>query len=211
MQQIHYFQIIFIGGRWSIGRGGVTYTFRNGISVTGHGDFNSAGVRVSIPIGRKRRAVEDQLQVPQGVPLSGGDDLEDANYLPAAATTTTQHKTEATRDKCAECVEIKSIKPEEEGAVKNATLANNDFVMIVRFIDENKSADKMEAKIKFEVTQVVKSPLDTVKVGEKFTINAKLATCPCLTSLDPGHYVVTGSMDSEKRLVLSSVLLEFEE
>ncbi len=197
------------GGRWSISNGGVTYTFRNGISVTGTGSLRpkSVGIKVSIPFGRKRRAVEEQplIQISEDDKLGGVEELDQ----PEAATQAIPQRTEESREKCAECVEIKPIKI-EDGAIENATLAANDFVMIVKFIEENKSVAKMEASVKFEVTQVVKSPIDTVKVGEIFTINAKLATCPCLKSLEPDYYVVTGSMDSQNRLVLSNVLLEFE-
>lgn len=49
------------GPGWSASNGGVTYTFRNGVQVTGTGSISPVrvGVGVRIPLGkRKRRATE---------------------------------------------------------------------------------------------------------------------------------------------------------
>ena len=112
-------------------------------------------------------------------------------------------------DNCEDCLEIKPFNVSDHSIV-NKTTASNDFVLVVKFIEENISAVKMNAKIKFEVTQVVKNPLVNVKSGDSFTMRADLAKCSCLTSLDPGYYVVTGSVDGNNRLILSNVLMEFE-
>ena len=112
-------------------------------------------------------------------------------------------------DDCNQCLEIKPFKVNDED-VENKTLANNDFVMVVKLIEENMSAVKFDARIKLEVIEVVKSPIDSVTPGQTFTIKAQMATCPCLTSLDPGSYVVTGTMNDKNQLVLSNVLMEFE-
>ena len=110
---------------------------------------------------------------------------------------------------CDECIDVQPFKINDQ-AVENKTVENNDFVMVVKYIEENISALKLQAKIRFEVFDVVKSPVDSVKEGEVFTINAEMAKCPCLSILDPGYYVVTGSVNAEGQLVLSNVLMEFE-
>ena len=112
-------------------------------------------------------------------------------------------------DNCEDCLEIKPFNVSDH-SIENKTISSNDFVLVVKFIEESISAVKMNAKIKFEVTQVIKSPLQNVKSGDSFTIRADLAKCSCLTSLDPGYFVVTGSVDEKNRLILSNVLMEFE-
>ncbi len=184
--------------------------------MTGYGSLKpkQVGVKVTIPFGRKRRSVEEE-QIPPvenqlETPVEEQEPTATTVGEPAATTTPPQMaKTDESRSGCAECLEVQPIKI-EDAVVENETLANNDFVMVAKFIEENKSAAKMEAKIKFEVVEVAKSPVDTIVAGETFTINAKMASCPCLMSLDPGYYIVTGSVDAQNRLVLSNVLLEFE-
>ena len=112
-------------------------------------------------------------------------------------------------DNCEDCLEIRPLKVTDQ-RIENKTISSNDFVLVVKFVEKNISAVKMGAKIKFEVTQVIKSPLENVKSGDSFTMRADLAKCSCLTSLDPGHYVIAGSVDENNRLVLSNVLMEFE-
>lgn len=112
-------------------------------------------------------------------------------------------------DNCEDCLEIEPFNINDK-RIENKTIESNQFVMVVKFIEENMSAVKLDAKIKFEVVEIVKSPLENVKQGETFTIKAQMASCPCLTSLNPGYYVVTGSIDANNQLVLSNVLMEFE-
>ena len=224
-------------GRWSVGSGGVKYTFRNGHSVTGHGSLSnggSVGVRYTIPIGRKRRSVEDapKLHVTEKegtkdplfdpsrqLPLyDDGDqatrtELDQPQQLPvipaSKSTDDTAEKSQEQSDKCNECLDVQPFDFNDKSA-ENKTLASNQFVMVVKLIEENLSAMKMNAKIRFEVVEVVKSPVESVQPGETFTISAELAKCPCLTSFDPGHYIVTGSMNEKNQLVLSNTLMEFE-
>ena len=49
------------GGSWGIGNGGVTYTFKNGVRVTGTGGISppKVGISISIPFGRKKRDMEE--------------------------------------------------------------------------------------------------------------------------------------------------------
>ena len=112
-------------------------------------------------------------------------------------------------DDCSQCLEIQPFNASDQN-VENTTLASNDFVMVVKLIEENLSALKLDTKIKFEVIEVVKSPTDNVTSGQIFTIKAQMATCPCLATLDPGFYVVTGQTNDENQLILSNVLMEFE-
>ncbi|XP_065071326.1 uncharacterized protein LOC135696000 [Rhopilema esculentum] len=214
------------GGRWSLSRGGVTYTFRNGATVTGHGGFNSIGVRVSIPFGRKRRSVmdgteldakrataEQKATIPPVMEVDNEKKAKleekqpkiDNNDKTLSAVRQSQNR----KDNCDECIEVQPFNINDQ-AIENKTVENNDFVMVVKYIEENTSALKLQAKIKFEVFDVVKSPVDSVKEGETFTIKAEMAKCPCLSILDPGYYVVTGSVNAEGQLVLSNVLMEFE-
>ena len=113
------------------------------------------------------------------------------------------------RDDCRQCLEIQPFNASDQN-VENTTLASNDFVMVVKLIEENLSALKLDARIKFEVIEIVKSPTDNVTSGQIFTIKAEMATCPCLATLGPGFYVVTGQTNDENQLVLSKVLMEFE-
>ena len=112
-------------------------------------------------------------------------------------------------DNCDDCLDVQPFNVNDQ-EIENKTLANNDFVMVVKLIEENMSVLKLNAKVKFEVTEVVKSPVKSIEPGQTFTIKAEMAKCPCLTSLDPGLYVVTGSMNEENQLILSNVLMEFE-
>lgn len=47
---------------WGLNNGGVSYTFRNGIRVTGTGSLNppGVGVKVTIPIGRRKWDIDDK-------------------------------------------------------------------------------------------------------------------------------------------------------
>ena len=217
-------------GRWSLSNGGVTYKFKNGHSVTGYGSLSnggSVGVKYTIPFGRKRRSFDDELKLGAIVknetdtlvsmnpkPLSFKDEMESRKDEQEAPEESSILKDvieleNQDEDKCNKCLEIKSFKVNDKD-VENKTLTSNDFVMVVKLIEENMSAVKFDARIKFEVIEIVKSPIDSVASGQTFTIKAQMATCPCLTSLDPGFYVVTGTMNEENQLVLSNVLMEFE-
>ena len=46
---------------WSAGNGGISYTFENGVTVTGSGGISppSATIGVSVPFKRKRRSSSD--------------------------------------------------------------------------------------------------------------------------------------------------------
>ena len=213
-------------GRWSLSNGGVTYKFRNGHSVTGYGSFKnggSIGIKYTIPIGRKRRSVEDEklaaiVRDDSAMPKTltpkplffenekrfESDEEEASNEMVLPDNGINQDK-----DDCSQCLEVQPFNVSDKN-VENKTLASNDFVMVVKLIEENMSAMKFDAKIKFEVIEVVKSPTDNVTSGQTFTIKAQLATCPCLATLDPGFYVVTGQTNDENQLVLSNVLMEFE-
>ena len=224
------FILYLCAGRWSISNGGVTYKFRNGASVTGHGSFKnggSVGVKVTIPFGRKRRSVADETDVDTKKlipaeevtaipPVFYVDDKKKAkleekqpDVVKSDESLVALRQSQNREDNCDECLDIQPFKINDR-AVENKTIENNDFVMVVKYIEENISALKLQAKIKFEVFDVVKSPVDSVKEGETFTINAEMAKCPCLSILDPGYYVVTGSVNAEGQLVLSNVLMEFE-
>eukprot|EP00795_Rhopilema_esculentum_P011192 gene11191-20155_t len=111
---------------------------------------------------------------------------------------------------CDKCLEIQPLKVDDKIA-ENKTLENNDFVMVVKHIDTNLSVFKLLSIMKFEVVDVLKSPIEKVSKGNQFTIRAEMADCPCLSILDPGYYVVTGVIDEKGRLTLSNVLMEFEE
>eukprot|EP00112_Aurelia_sp_Birch-Aquarium-sp1_P026816 Seg9743.1 transcript_id=Seg9743.1/GoldUCD/mRNA.D3Y31 product="hypothetical protein" protein_id=Seg9743.1/GoldUCD/D3Y31 len=89
-------------------------------------------------------------------------------------------------------------------------IANNAFFLVVKFMNEKMPSLKMNATIEFTVTEVIKSPLKDVKKGYAFAIIAEKAKCPCLTSLDPGYYAVTGSVNDKSQLVISNVLMKFE-
>ncbi|XP_065071536.1 uncharacterized protein LOC135696172 [Rhopilema esculentum] len=213
------------GGRWSLSNGGVTYTFRNGATVTGHGSLSnggSVGVRVSIPFGRKRRSVMDETELDAKrvtaeqkatiPPVIEVDDEKKAKLEEKQPKIDNNDKTLSPvrqSQNCDECIDVQPFNINDQ-AVENKTVENNDFVMVVKYIEENISALKLQAKIKFEVFDVVKSPVDSVKEGETFTIKAEMAKCPCLSILEPGYYVVTGSVNAEGQLVLSNVLMEFE-
>eukprot|EP00794_Sanderia_malayensis_P020224 gene20224-22200_t len=223
-------------GSWGINNGGVTYTTKSGVKITGYGTIKpkSVGVKVTIPFGRKRRSVEEEeVTPPTPIPdeTINDEDVDDEDegdevqeVEPTTTTTTTNStatsmpseplqqmvKNEEMRNACEECLEVQPFDLQDK-EIENKTIADNDFVMVVKFIEENKSAAKLEAKIKFEVIDVVKSPISSITKGETFTINAQMASCPCLKSIEPGYYVVTGSMDEQNRLVLSNSLLEFEE
>jgi len=214
------------GGRWSFSNGGLTYKFKNGHSVTGYGSFKnggSIGLKYTIPIGRKRRSVEDEK-------LGDIEDYDSGRSMPFNPKPLffkTQKQAENDKietsddlsppengmiqegDDCSQCLEIQPFNTSDQN-VENTTLASNDFVMVVKLIEENLSALKLDAKLKFEVIEVVKSPTDNVTSGQTFTIKAQMATCPCLATLDPGFYVVTGQTNDENQLVLSNVLMEFE-
>ena len=114
------------------------------------------------------------------------------------------------KDDCNQCLEIQPFCARSQ-KVEKKTLASNDFVMVVKLIEENLSAVKLREKMKFKVIEVVKSPTDNVTSGQTFTIKAQMATCPCLATLDPGFYVVTGQANDKNQLVLSNVLMEFED
>ena len=223
----------FTGG-WSLSNGGVTYTFKNGHSVTGSGSLSKGGsvsISYKIPLGRKRRSVEDpemlkalmksnlETSTPSSPkPLSfksekqiEQEDEEAPEELPTSQNgmALEDQEEDQDNDNCDDCLEVQQLKVNDY-KVENKTLASNDFVMVVKLIEENMSAAKFAARIKFKVMEIVKSPIDSVTAGQTFTIKAKLAACPCLSLLDPGLYVVTGLMNEENKLVLSNVLMEFE-
>ena len=184
------------------------------------------GVKVSIPLGRKRRAIDGNVEptkemAPRPEPTqspsqsdiinnSNADEAmgEDQFKIPDVEDMTPPDQPK-NDDNCEDCLEIEPFNINDK-TIENKTIESNQFVMVVKFIEENMSAVKLDAKIKFEVIEVVKSPLENVKQGETFTIKAQMASCPCLTSLNPGYYVVTGSIDANNQLVLSNVLMEFE-
>ena len=220
-------QSVYFSGRWSLSNGGVTYTFKNGHSITGHGSLSnggSIGLKYTIPLGRKRRSVEDEklgaisrddTEMPKSLtpkPLSFNNDKQTGNGEEEASDdlSSSDNGIVQDTDDCSKCLEIQPLNASDQN-VENKTLASNDFVMVVKLIEENLSALKLDAKIKFEVIEVVKSPTDNVTSGQTFTIKAQLATCPCLATLDPGFYVVTGQTNDENQLVLSNVLMEFED
>ena len=95
--------------------------------------------------------------------------------------------------------------------MQKKTLEEKDFVMVAKYIEANVSLLKLLSVMSFEVVDVLKSPIEKITNGSKFTIRAKLAKCPCLSNLDPGYYVVTGFMNKQGRLTLSNVLMEFED
>ena len=183
----------------------------------------SIGIKYTIPFGRKRRSVDEKLNGivadDTGVekplspkPLSFNNDKQTENDKVEASDESSlpENGMIQEKDDCSQCLEIQSFNVSDQN-VENNTLANNDFVMVVKLIEENLSALKLDAKIKFEVIEVVKSPTDNVTSGQTFTIKTQMATCPCLATLDPGFYVVTGQTNDEKQLVLSNVLMEFED
>jgi len=214
------------GGRWSLSNGGVTYKFKNGHSVTGYGSFKnggSIGLKYTIPIGRKRRSVEDEKlggfeTYDSGMPMpfnpkplffKNQKQVENDKIKASDDLSPPENGMIQERDDCSQCLEIQPFNTSDQN-VENTTLASNDFVMVVKLIEENLSALKLDAKIKFEVIEVIKSSTDNVTSGQTFTIKAQMATCPCLATLDPGFYVVTGQTNDENQLVLSNVLMEFE-
>ena len=180
-------------------------------------------MKYTIPFGRKRRSVEDKkldgfVAADSGMPMpfnpkplffknekqAENDKIETSDDLSSPENDMIQE-----RDDCRQCLEIQPFNASDQN-VENTTLASNDFVMVVKLIEENLSALKLDAKIKFEVIEVVKSPTDNATSGQTFTIKAQMAACPCLATLDPGFYVVTGQTNDENQLVLSNVLMEFE-
>ena len=229
-------QYFILSGRWGLSNGGVTYTFRNGHSVTGHGSLSnggSFGIKYTIPLGRKRRSTEDEAEVkvektedikpslpliPKPISFKNDNKTEEKEQqhheeVSALASVKildeTETKNQEKDDDCDDCLDVQPFNVNDQ-EIENKTLANNDFVMVVKLIEENTSVLKLNAKVKFEVTEVVKSPVESIEPGQTFTIKAEMAKCPCLTSLDPGFYVVTGSMNDENQLILSNVLMEFE-
>ena len=223
-QNLH--QSVYFSGQWSFSNGGITYTFDNGHSITGHGSLSnggSIGLKYTIPFGRKRRSAEDEklgtilrhdTEMPQSLtpkPLSFNNDKQTENGEEEASDdlSSSDNGMIQDTDDCNQCLEVQPFNTSDQN-VENKTLASNDFVMVVKLIEENLSALKLDAKIKFEVIEIVKSPTDNVTSGQTFTIKAQLATCPCLATLDPGFYVVTGQTNDENQLVLSNVLMEFE-
>ena len=256
-----YVKIFILQGPWSVSNGGVTYTFRNGHSLTGYGSLSnggsigakyripfrngqtltgygstanggSFGIRYTIPLGRKRRSagdepkqdisngkeIETDLSTPK--PLHATDEdpdrqdkLTDQTKLTAIPDSLllkeSADKKSDEVDKCEDCLDIQPFNI-KDAKVENTTIANNDFVMVVKLIDENVSLLKLDAKIKFEVVEVVKSPVQTITAGQTFTIQAEMSECPCLTSFDEGYYVVIGSMNKKNQLILSNTLMEFE-
>ena len=111
---------------------------------------------------------------------------------------------------CNKCLEIRAIKYQDK-EVKNTTEAKNDFIMVVKLVEENMSVSKLKAKIKFKVMEIIKNPIATITSGQTFTIDADLAKCTCMRLLEPGFYVVTGMVNDNNQLFLSNVLMEFEE
>ena len=173
---------ISLTGRWSISNGGLTYKFNNGATVTATGSLSNGG------------SVGIKFQKKFGDEMENDSPLEDADE---AANT------------CRQCLAVQPIKIYDHSNEKK-TLARNGFVMIVRFIDEAVSLARKRAIITFKVIKILKSPLRSVKKGNTFTIRADMAKCQCLKKLDPGYYVVKGSMNKKKQLVLSNVLMEFQ-
>ena len=175
------------------------------------------------PVARRKRSVEDEkfdgfvaddseVQKPLSPkPLIVTNEKQAENYKMEASDDPSSPENGMSQDKddCSQCLEIQPFNASDQN-VENTTLASNDFVMVVKLIEENLSALKLDAKIKFEVIEVVKSPTENFTPGQTFTIKAQMATCPCLATLDPGFYVVTGRANDENQLVLSNVLMEFE-
>eukprot|EP00795_Rhopilema_esculentum_P004295 gene4295-20495_t len=114
------------------------------------------------------------------------------------------------QETCDKCLEIQPLKVDDK-IVENKTLEDNDFVMVVKHIDTNLSVFKLLSIMKFEVVDVLKSPIEKVSKGSQFTIRAEMADCPCLSILDLGYYVVTGVIDEKGRLTLSNVFMESNE
>lgn len=166
-----------------------------------------------LPIPSETLVANDDTIILPVMAMDAGSDTHKTEQSEASKTylpdTSNDDQLDREDDNCEDCLEIRPFKASDQG-IENKTISSNDFVLVVEFIEENISAIKMNAKIKFNVTQVMKSPLENVKPGDSFTIRADLATCSCLTSLKPGYYVVTGSVDEKNQLVLSNVLMEFE-
>eukprot|EP00794_Sanderia_malayensis_P020225 gene20225-22201_t len=195
-------------GRWSVRNGGVTYTFRNGVKVTGYGKVKpkTVGVKVTIPFGRKRDSMaEKELRNEDRIPdieenMAASDELD-----PGARRQLSQAGRK--QKNCAKCLQVRLFNPKNRYLMKKI-VSRYDFVMVAKFLAENKSAATLIAKIKFKVEKVTKSPTKKIYAGETFVMNAKMVSCPCLKSIKPGYYVITGSLDKKRRLVLSNTLLE---
>ena len=208
---------------------GVSYTFKtkSGNQVTAHGSIGDGFyINYEAKLGRKR-SVEDQKRL-QSLMKSNSETLLSWNPKPLSLKSEKQTEQEyeeapdelptlkhgvvlekQENDNCVECLEVQPLKLNDY-KVKNKTLASNAFVMAVKLIEESMSAAKSVESIKFNVMQVVKSPINSVRPGQTFTIKAKMAACPCLSLLDPGLYVITGVKNQKNKLVLSNVLMEFE-
>ena len=167
---------------------------------------------VKLNLDRKRRSAEDGNPEKSGkIPTVPPVDGERKDKVEEQSGISSQEKLSlSNQDTCNKCLEIQALKVDDKIAA-NKTLEDNDFVMVVKHVDTNISVFKLLSIMKFEVVDVLKSPIEKVSKGSQFTIRAEMADCPCLSTLDPGYYVVTGVMDEKGRLTLSNVLMEFEE
>eukprot|EP00795_Rhopilema_esculentum_P004299 gene4299-20499_t len=167
---------------------------------------------VKLNLGRKRRSAEDENPQKSGkIPTVPPVDGERKVKVEEQSGISNQEKLILNnQETCDKCLEIQPLKVDDKIA-ENKTLEDNDFVMVVKHIDTNLSVFKLLSIMKFEVVDVLKSPIEKVSKGSQFTIRAEMADCPCLSILDPGYYVVTGVIDEKGRLTLSNVLMEFEE
>ncbi|XP_065069043.1 uncharacterized protein LOC135694295 [Rhopilema esculentum] len=167
---------------------------------------------VKLNLGRKRRYAEDENPQKSGkIPTVPPVDGERKVKVEEQSGISNQEKLILNnQETCDKCLEIQPLKVDDKIA-ENKTLEDNDFVMVVKHIDTNLSVFKLLSIMKFEVVDVLKSPIEKVSKGNQFTIRAEMADCPCLSILDPGYYVVTGVIDEKGRLTLSNVLMEFEE
>ena len=178
-------------------------------------------IGLKLDLGRKRRSAEDGDVVKAGkilphqqktdipiVPPVGGE--RKVKVEEPSGISHQENPSLSNQETCDKCLEIQPLKVDDKIAA-NKTLENNDFVMVVKHVDTNISVFKLLSIMKFEVVDVLKSPIEKASKGSQFTIRAEMADCPCLSILDPGYYVVTGVMDEKGRLTLSNVLMEFEE
>ena len=80
--------------------------------------------------------------------------------------------------------------------------------MVASYEQDIYTKKKNHAHLTFEVTEVIKTPLETIEKGEMFTIDADLSRCKCLKHIETGIYLVLGKLDSRGKLVISGNFIE---